>query len=410
MTRPLSRVRRWLRHISRKARPFVRPAAFVGIVLVVLLLLVVWPAPKRGESDPTRLELFDSEPMVRVLLETLEPGQSVGISAGSLRVVSPEGDVRKAAAAGLVGTPTGANFAGKPLTLPCRFESEGTDLIEIGKRSYEGTLEVRSAEGRVQIINHVLLETYLASVVAAEMGPRFHAEALKAQAVAARSYAVYRILDRRKSHFDLGDDQFSQVYKGHGAAAARMAEIIAETHGQVLSYEGRVLEGLFSSACGGSTRSATEAFGGKSAPPLVGVQCGHCDFAPVAEWTAEQKPEVLTQAIGLPGRLISIPEWERTPGGRLARARLQTSEASGWIASSRLRQALGKDARSALFTELKFDGRRVRAKGRGFGHGVGLCQYGAETLARGRGRLHTEICAFYFPGHALASILKHRAK
>lgn len=370
----------------------------LGLLLVIVALFLV---PGGGEDSPEFLPLitFPDEPKVRILLQKLWAGDSAVIEGRNLRALAPGSASRDLPAGPVTVTADGVFAGGEPLPIPCRIREGGGGDIGVGKDAHAGVIDLVAGDGCVLVVNRVPIETYLEGVVAAEMGSRFHLDALKAQAVAARSYAAHRMLSRKDASYDLGDDQGSQVYRGRKGVGPACRSAVSATRALVLAWQDRVLEGLFSSSCGGSTRPAGEAFGGRTETPLRGGACGHCDGAPGARWDASADAREAGRELGV-AALKEVLAVERHPSGRPSLVTFLDEDGARIDAGpARLRQILS-GTKSSWITGIRIEGGRLLASGLGFGHGVGLCQYGAERLARD-GTSWPGILALYFPGASI---------
>lgn len=147
--------------------------------------------------------------------------------------------------------------------------------VQVGGKSVRGELLLRAGGAGVAVINVVSLETYLRGVVPAEMGPRaFPAlEALKAQAVAARTYAVAHLGEYADAGYDICDSQLCQVYGGVDMEQPLSDRAVAETAGEIAVYRGKPIDAMYHSTCGGHTEDAAAVFPERAAPYLKGVPC-----------------------------------------------------------------------------------------------------------------------------------------
>jgi len=265
------------------------------------------------------------------------------------------------------------------------------------------------------------LEEYVKGVVAAEMPAAFHPEALKAQAVLARTYAVRRL--RLFGGTGVGDgraDVSSDPAQGQGWLDQRalrqkwglvgyyrywnkISAAVEATSGQVLTYQGEVADGLYHSTCGGHTESAREVWG-NDVPYLGGVPCDFCGDSPRYRTQVYVPLRALSQAV--PSSTGSAPSSPRAAPV----LKLLESTVTGRVRSLQVGGVLlkGTDARVRLglpstWFSWQVEGDRVRFDVRGWGHGVGMCQYGANGQAR-QGRTYLEILQYYFPGTAVRLI------
>lgn len=241
------------------------------------------------------------------------------------------------------------------------------------------------------------LEDYVAGVVAGEMPASFPAEALKAQAVAARSYALTRKIEAQAAGraSDIGAGVLAQVFAKDPGAAARAAA--AATAGEVLALGMEPVEAYFHASCGGRTEGGLAALG-RDLPYLRSVPCGYCDRAPKVAWSVKVSRRELGKVAGLGGPATGARVASRTPSGRAEKVEISAGDRKVVMAASDLRQRLGFsrlpslafDVREPWWGDLVFEGR-------GQGHGAGLCQWGAAGLAR-QGKTYREILAHYYPG------------
>ena len=292
-------------------------------------------------------------------------------------------------------------------------------------KDYRGNLRFRvQPDGSaLQAINHVPLESYLLGVVGAEMHSYWEPEALKAQAVAARTYCLYiknRFGARRS--WDLAATQANQVYRGIAAETKTVAQAVQATAGQVLvcsdeTGSERIFCSYYSSSCGGHTENAKNVFG-ETAPPLVGVKCPYCrniakqrDFhwKPVT-LTAQQVNDSLMARYASLAKLEAIVDLKIIERGHLDRVtRVQLIGKNGKTDTVRgedLRLSLdptGRKLKSTLFRMKKKGQKFEFTNGCGFGHGVGLCQCGAQGMAR-KGADYRKILGFYYPDSKLVTI------
>lgn len=277
-------------------------------------------------------------------------------------------------------------------------EPTSDGYIFINDAWYRGRVLVMPSGGKVTAVNWVDLEAYLYSVLGAEMPASWPQEALKAQAVAARSYALYR-RDRRLSEpFDVGTTTAHQVYKGLASEAPSTIAAVNATRGQVLTHNGRVIEAVFHSSSGGHTENVEDVWQ-QPLPYLRSVPDFDQD-APVFRWSETFTASQFQQRVTGIGRLQAVATERVTPQGRVASMRLQGSQGTRTLTGTQLRQALG--LRSTLFS-VSIQGDTIRFDGRGFGHGLGMSQWGARGLAL-QGYTYPQILGHYYQGTVLSLI------
>jgi stage II sporulation protein D len=240
------------------------------------------------------------------------------------------------------------------------------------------------------------LEDYVAGVVAGEMPGSFPREALRAQAVAARSYALTRKIEAQAAGrpYDIGAGVLAQVFAKEPGPAARAAA--EATAGEVLARDQEPVEAYFHASCGGRTEGGLAALG-RDLPYLKPVRCGYCDRAPKVRWSVRLSPRELAKAAGLGGAATAARIVSRTPTGRAERVEIAAGDRTALLAASDLRQRLGFSRLPSLAFELRRERGDFVLDGSGHGHGAGLCQWGAAGLAR-EGKTYREILAHYYPG------------
>ena len=259
------------------------------------------------------------------------------------------------------------------------------------------------AEERIRVrietsgkVEDLRLEDYVAGVVGSEMPGSFPLEALKAQAVAARSYALTRKIDAQASGkpWDIGGGVLSQVYRGRESPASRAA--VDATAGEVLVSGVEPVEAYFHAVCCGRTESGLSALG-KDLPYLSPVDCGDCEGAPGARWRRTFTAAELGRAAGLGGPADAVRVSSRTGTGRAERIEVLRGERVSGMAAADLRQRLGYARLPSLAFEVTKAGSGFAFEGTGQGHGAGMCQWGAAVMARA-GKTYREILAHYYPG------------
>jgi len=263
-------------------------------------------------------------------------------------------------------------------------------------RRFRGTIEARAASGAIRLVDELPDEEYLPGTVALEARGE-HPEALKAQAVLARTF-VARGARHAAEGFDLCDLTHCQTYRGADGETEKARAATAATASEVLTVDGKTADVYFTAVCGGATADAADVWGERRAH-LRSVPCDACRGARDFSWTAEVALADLDAALDGNGRLTGLTVVERGAGGYARAVRLDGTGRP--LSGEQLRVALGRAlgwgvVKSARFT-VERRGARLRFAGRGFGHGVGLCEAGAAELAR-RGLGYREILARYFPG------------
>ena len=294
-------------------------------------------------------------------------------------------------------------------------------VFYLNDKGYRGEAQIIvNADGTIDVVNRVPMETYLAGVVGAEMPSYWEGQALKAQAIASRTYCLYvKQTSGRYRHYDVSKTQASQVYHGLEAESPRVWQAVNDTTGVVLysrndDGDTALMPAYFSALCGGKTESAKKVFG-NGWQGLAGGACPYCVKTAKKDmyfWPTVQFDKKFVQAqlvakypslAGL-GDIVAIMIAERSELGqctRMIRVRLIGAGGKGEsIRAEDLRLAIdptGQKIKSTM-CQVNDNGKSfIFTQGRGFGHGVGLCQYGALAMAR-EGKTYRQILDFYYPG------------
>lgn len=309
------------------------------------------------------------------------------------------------------------------------------DFVLHGGRRYRGVLRFFPADDGVgvMVVNVLAVEQYLRGVVPLEIGGgRTAAEqpAVEAQAVAARSYTFVRLAAgggsaARHANYDVVAGTSDQVYGGVEAERAFSDAAVAGTSGLVLKYGGRTVDAPYSASCGGETASAEEVWrtGGAAylrrvSDRIPGTQRYYCDPAPRFAWTRTLESAELDAALRQylrayvtvppagPGHAFAVTVEARTPSGRVARLLIETDAGRFALRGNDVRYVLrvpgGEILNSTYFSVEPETGpggvlRRLVIRGNGWGHGIGMCQWGAIGRARAGQDVRT-ILRTYYPG------------
>lgn len=287
----------------------------------------------------------------------------------------------------------------------------GKGSVYIGDRWYRGRVKLTRTPQGMTAVNYVDLEDYLASVVGKEMYPTWPLEALKAQAVTARTYALYKRQKPASSLFDMGDTVTWQVYDGMNSETQSTRAAVQATTGEILTYQGRPIEAVFHASSGGHTENSEDVWS-SAVPYLRGVQ----DFdqtAPVYQWTTRFSADQLRSKISGIGNIRALKPLKTTPRGRISSIQIVGDAGNRIMSGNEFRRAL--NLKSSLLTITpQFEPVASTAKtpaktavfeikGRGYGHGLGMSQWGAYALAQ-QGQTYQQILQHYYQGTALSKL------
>jgi stage II sporulation protein D len=293
---------------------------------------------------------------------------------------------------------------GETLAASVTIEDRAGGPVRIGGVTLLGAAEIVGGDAGLLAVDVVDVETYVASVVGSEMSASWPAQALQAQAIAARTYVLKKKLAAGlDAPFHVEASVLHQVYKGAQSVDARTRAAAEATRGQVLTWEGQLADAFFFASCRGRTETSLAAFGAAS-PYLQPSSCEGGESAPKLRWVKRMplgRASRWLQGQGAIGdELTRIDVVSRTGTGRVASARLVTRHGGRVVTGAELRRLFGYAELPSLDVTIAAEKGELVFTGAGAGHGVGLCQW----CARGRalaGDTAEEILARAYPGTTL---------
>ena len=266
---------------------------------------------------------------------------------------------------------------------------------------YRGNFELKIVSGNIMPINRVYAEEYLYSVVPSEIGNNFPDEAIKAQAVAARTYLYFNLGGAKYSCCDMLDNISSQMYLGYDREVAKINKLVNETFNEILVYNGKVIQAFFHSTSGGKTASNENVWpSGKPIPYLRSVDDSeNGTISPRHSWILELTKNEFNKLAGFDVDKIDIVE---VGEGRVKYLEL-VGKIKKKITGEELRRIIGvTKLNSTLFTLSETEDKYIFT-GNGFGHGLGMPQYSAYTMAE-KGKSYIDILTYYYTGVKLTKV------
>jgi stage II sporulation protein D len=363
----------------------------IGIALLVGVVgVLAWGRAPEAAADEVRVLLYEAPEPIRIEpVDGPGPVVKLALDADGGLLATRDSQTEWLGHAG-VWAPRGAG--------PWRIS--GRNGVS---RSVRGRLEVWSDEGVIQVLNRVDLEDYVGSTVGGEMISSWPIEALRAQAVAARTYVLHEAGKRNESAWDVRATELSQVYRGLSAETPRTVSATRSTEGEILVHDGEPILAVFHSTAGGHTAGSGEVWG-RDLPYLRAIEVEGEDDAPYTFWRSPKRRsdvEMHARSMGFGvGTLHGIEIASRTPSGRVERLELAGSRGQVSLSGVSLRQfAATLGLRSTLF-EVDATDAGFAFVGSGYGHGVGMSQWGARAMAI-RGASYRQILETFYPGAAL---------
>jgi stage II sporulation protein D len=278
--------------------------------------------------------------------------------------------------------------------------------ININNHTFRGDiLLMRTANNRLTAINSVEIEDYIKGVLYHEVSHHWPMEALKAQAVATRTYAIYKMDASHNNDYDVTNDIYSQVYGGKDSERYRTGLAVDRTANQVLNYKGRILPAYFHATCGGMTEDVKELWGNISIPPLRGIPCMFCQDSPHMHWKKDFRLHDIQNSLEKQGYKIGLIKdiaiLERNRSDRIKSLKITGRDGSEVTISGKdFRDIIGPNDIKSNNYDITMQGYYVLFAGKGWGHGVGLCQWGARGMAEQQFN-YKQILSYYYPGSEL---------
>jgi stage II sporulation protein D len=264
--------------------------------------------------------------------------------------------------------------------------------------------------GRYDVVEYLSVEEYLYGVLPREVETTWPLDALKAQAVVSRTYVLYNKMKGANERYDVLDSVLDQVYGGQNVEAPSTTQAVNETHDEILlDSAGKPVQAFFHSSCGGHTELPEHVWKSSYPSDVFGVVSdgSYCSDDPHYKWQLSVPYTTLRARLKRAGFQIrdikSISILQKSASGRAETFILETSKTQIEVAGNRFRLALGPEAlRSTLLVNMKAGKKSVFFEGRGWGHGVGLCQWGARGRALA-GQTYKQILQTYYPKAKLAT-------
>ena len=274
--------------------------------------------------------------------------------------------------------------------------SDSPIYVDKIKRNYGGAISFRVNNKKLDVVNRVDIDEYLKGVLPKEMSPSFPMESLKAQALCSRSFAINNYNKFIKKGYNLDDTTSSQVYYGKDVENKSTNKAVEDTLGQVIKYKVEVAETIFCASSGGYTVASSEAWGGNSVPYLIAQE----DPYSVHPWKYELKDSDLKKLNLSDAFSVSL---DYNNSNRVNNLTFSTSKGDVKIKATDFRKKIGNTIIKSTLFDVNVIGNKIFVSGKGYGHGVGMSQYGAVEMAK-KGSNYKDIIEFYFPGTNIEKI------
>ncbi|MBL8022728.1 MAG: SpoIID/LytB domain-containing protein [Elusimicrobia bacterium] len=279
--------------------------------------------------------------------------------------------------------------------------TERSGTVVINKRVYRGQIELTRKGAGIRVVNILSVEDYVRGVLQMETSDKWPEQSLKAQAVISRTYGLRNRGRHGRSGYDLCSKPHCQVYGGVAAERKKTDTAVEQTRGEVLVDRKRhLVSTVFHSSCGGSTESAENVWEHGGAPHLKAARCSWCKSNPYAHWVARVPYDLVwsrLKAAGVDvGHIRAIGVLSHTPSGRVYKLRLYGDQGKMDLLANKFRTVVDpRLIRSTLWTGISKRNGAWQIHGRGWGHGVGVCQWGMKGQAD-KGRSYGDILRTYY--------------
>ncbi len=276
--------------------------------------------------------------------------------------------------------------------------------LPLFRNKYEGEFSIERCGEEFIVVNKLDIESYLVGVLAKEMDALWPVEALKAQAVVSRTLAIWKINENKSKNlpYDIENSIYHQVYGTTNST--KIENAVYSTKGEILTYNGAIVQVFFHANCGGKTAVSDEVWGGVY-PYLKSVDDPYCADTPYYKWRKIFTKSQISRLMNIPD-INEITVSERHKSGRVKNLKLVSKNGNvTYITSHKFRMQINSQASKIAFTEpfiipgtnfeIHQEGNNVIFIGKGYGHGVGMCQWGARQMAQ-KGKNYREILHYYF--------------
>lgn len=372
----------------------------VLLAVVISCLLLPWR---------NRINAATPDEMIRVAIVKSAP--EVVLSGDGLLVTNESGEPLD------VNLPVTVRVSRERLQLDGksyqRLSFSASSAVYVNNKPYRGLAELTVADKGILVVNQLPLEEYLVGLINCEISSAWPIEAVKAQAIIARTYALSRKNSRMSSPYHLESSVIDQVYEGCLIEDGRAHRAVYETQGEVLTATGTIIQAFYHSSCGGKTEAAEHVWG-KSVPYLKGVECQYCLTAPTASaWECKIPLKDIEDRLKNGGYKISgltdVKPGAANSRGRLKQVVLIGAKGNLAVTGEQFRKAVGYGVIKSTRFSVKNNKTEISFSGYGNGHGVGLCQWGAKQRALD-GFGSNEILSYYYPGTELKKLSDIRYK
>jgi stage II sporulation protein D len=366
------------------------------VIIVLLVMIGCVPSSeylaktgKRVGLDNDYIRVLLLKDQVKVVIETSSKTKVVQLSNNTI-VYN--------------GNPKRLEFFIHKLPETLQFETWNNEIIVNGIQ-VRGMIQLLPVVGKIQVVNVLKMNEYLYGVLPYEIMSGWPIEALKAQAVAARTYAYYHIMKNNSTYYDLDASTNFQVYKGTVSETDTTNKAVDSTSGIIMVYNSIPILAYFHSTCGGRTADDRFVWKGEDLPYLTSVNCSYCKNSPFYGWqvniSLDEIYEALLKKYKTVGQIRAITLGRED--NRVSNIKIEHANGIIRMTGNDFRMMFEAKKIKSLYFEAKQTRNGLILNGHGWGHGVGMCQWGAKEMA-GQGKNFYDILRFYYRGISVVSI------
>lgn len=288
-------------------------------------------------------------------------------------------------------------------------KTRNPDEIIINGRTFRGDVELIRSGSLLLVVNYIELEDYIKGVLYHEASHYWPQEVLKAQAIVCRTYAIYQMQENKRNDYDVTSDIYSQVYGGRTSERYRTNNMVEETRGFVLTFKGKVFPAYYHATCAGHTEDASLLWN-IDITPLKGVACDFCKDSPHYDWhlvlSLEELKDKLAQAGYKVKAIKDIAVLGQDNSGRVTDLNITlNNDKELKVPAKDFRNIIGPNLIRSTIFQVNIADKDAVFMGTGWGHGVGMCQWGAYFMAK-QGYKYPQILKYYYPGSQISSTFK----
>ena len=370
----------------------------IRLYVIIVLLVVIGCAPspeylaktgKRIGLDNDYIRVLLLKDQVKVIIETTSKTKVVQLSNNTILYN---------------GNPKRLEFFIHKLPEAVQFETWDNVIIVNGIQ-VRGMIQLLPVVGKIQVVNVLKMNEYLYGVLPYEIMSGWPIEALKAQAVAARTYAYYHIMKNNSTYYDLDASTNFQVYRGMVSETDTTNKAVDSTSGIIMVYNSIPILAYFHSTCGGRTADDRFVWKGEDLPYLTSVNCSYCKNSPVYSWqvniSLDEIYEALLKKYKTVGQIQAITLGRED--NRVSNIKIEHANGIIRMTGNDFRMMFEAKKIKSLYFEAKQTRNGLILNGHGWGHGVGMCQWGAKEMAE-QGKNFYDILRFYYRGISVVSI------